>query len=76
MATFDAVLFLAAFENSLYVGMGPDLFAGKSPEPGLSRVGMGGSLPRGRIFRSTDFGESWTEITPKNESLSLLHRLE
>jgi len=72
VATFDAVLFLAAFENSLYVGIGPDLFAGKSPEPGLSRVGMGGNLPRGRIFRSTDFGESWTEITPKNESLSFI----
>ena len=63
---------LAAFENSLYVGMGPDLFAGKSPEPGLSRVGMGGNLPQGRIFRSTNLGESWTEITPKNEPLSFI----
>ena len=33
---------------------------------------MGGNLPRGRIFRSTDLGESWTEITPKNESLSFI----
>ena len=72
VATFEAVLFLAAFENSLYVGMGPDLFVGKSPEPGLSSVGMGGNLPRGRIFRSTDLGESWTEITPKNEPLSFI----
>ncbi len=72
VATSNAVFFLAAFENSLYVGIGPDLFAGKSPEPGLSRVGMGGSLPRGRIFRSTDLGESWAEITPKNESLSFI----
>ncbi len=72
VTTFDAVLFLEVFENSLYVGMGPDLFAGKSPEPGLSRVGMGGTLPQGRIFRSTDLGESWTEITPKNEPLSFI----
>ena len=72
VATFDAVLFLEVFENSLYVGMGPDLFAGKSPEPGLSRVGMGGNLPQGRIFCSTDLGESWTEITPKNEPLSFI----
>ena len=72
VATFDAVVFLAAFETSLYVGMGPDLFAGKSPEPGLSRVGMGGNLPQGRIFRSTDLGESWTEITPKHEPLSFI----
>ena len=71
-ATFDAVLFLKTFENSLYVGMGPDLFVGKSPEPGLSRVGMGGNLPRGRIFRSADLGESWTEITPKSEPLSFI----
>ena len=69
MATFDAVHFLAAFENSLYVGMGTDPFAGKSSESGVSTVAMGGSPPRGRIFRSTDLGESWTEITPKNESL-------
>ena len=55
VATFNAVLFLEVFENSLYVGMGPDLFAGKSPEPGLSRVGMGGNLPQGRIFRSTNW---------------------
>ena len=72
VTTFDAVLFLEVFENSLYVGMGPDLFAGKSPEPGLSRVGMGGNLPQGRIFRSTNLGESWTEITPKNEPLSFI----
>ena len=72
VATFDAVLSLTAFENSLYVGMGPDLFLGKSSEPGLSGVGMGGNLPRGRIFHSTDLGESWTEITPKNESLSFI----
>ena len=72
VVTFNAVLFLAVFENSLYVGMGPDLFAGTSPEPGLSRVGMGENLPRGRIFRSTDLGESWTEITPKNDFLSFM----
>ena len=72
VATFNAVLFLAAFENSLYVGMGPDLFAGKSSEPGLSRVGMGGNLPQGKILRSTNLGESWTEITPKNELLSFI----
>ena len=70
MATADAIYFLAAVENSLYVGMGPDMFAWRSPESGISTVTMAGNSAQGRIFRSTDAGESWTEITPKNESLA------
>ena len=70
MATSDAICFLAAAENSLYVGTGPDLFAWRSPESGISTVTMAGNSAQGKIFRSTDVGESWTEITPQNESLA------
>ena len=71
LGTSDAICFLAASENSLYVGMGPDLFAWRSPESGISTVTMAGNSAQGRMFRSTDVGESWTEITPKNEFLSV-----
>ena len=70
MGTSNAIYFLAAFENSLYLGMGPDLFAWRSPESGISTVTMAGNSAQGKIFRSTDLGESWTEITPENGSLS------
>ena len=70
MATADAICFLVASEKSLYVGIGPDLFAWRSPESGISTVTMAGNSAQGKIFRSTDVGESWTEITPKNETLA------
>ena len=71
MGTSDAIYFLEAVENSLYVGMGPDMFAWRSPESGISTVTMAGNSAQGRMFRSTDVGESWTEITPKNASLAV-----
>ena len=59
---------LAALENNLYVGMGPDLY-------GLTLMGarsimQSGEPSSGKIFRSTDLGVSWTEITPMGQSRS------
>ena len=51
---------LAGVKNELYVGTGPDL---SDNIPGASNVK--------RMFRSADFGESWTEITPTNLSPSM-----
>ena len=60
---------LAAFENNLYVGMGPDL-VGLTPMDARSIV-RSGEPSSGRIYRSIDLGASWTEITPKYRPLAL-----
>ena len=65
---FNAVHFLTAAESNLYVGIGLDLLNLGSSESNISVMGTGGSPAQGWIFRSTDFGESWTEITPGNGS--------
>lgn len=63
---------LTTFENNLYVGIGPDLsmWAGstKSTKAELGVIVNANSV-QGRIFRSADLGESWTEITPKDKPL-------
>ncbi len=68
----EPVYWMTGFENSLYVGTGPDLSYWRWLEPSQnpttditfdSRTGR-----VGRIFRSTDFGASWTELTHGNES--------
>ena len=57
-----AVHSLAAMENNLYVGTGPDLSAL------LKDVGQIANVDdlnlRSQAFRSNDLGKSWTEITP------------
>ena len=60
---------LAAFENNLYVGMGPDL-VGLTPMEARSIV-RSGEPSSGRIYRSIDLGASWTEITPKYRQTAL-----
>ena len=55
---------LAVSESNLYVGTGPDLGAFKEDEI-REEVSAGQSM--WEIFRSTDFGDSWTEITPTSE---------
>ena len=65
---FNAVHFLTVTENNLYVGIGLDLLNLVSSGSNISAMGTGGSPAQGWIFRSTDFGESWTEITPGNGS--------
>jgi len=59
--TTKAVHGLAVFEDTLYVGTGPKL--NNERMPAASR--------RGRIFKSSDLGTSWTEITPKDEDYPL-----
>ena len=65
---FNAIHFLKVFENNLYVGMGPDLSMWHSPETKMGIILNKNSM-RGSIFHSADLGESWTEITPKNDPL-------
>ncbi len=64
--TFNAVHSLEVFENNLYVGIGPDLSTWKTPETTKGIIVKTKSV-QGRIFHSADLGESWTEVTPKNE---------
>ena len=65
-----AIHFLKVFEDNLYVGMGPDLSMWHSPETKRGIIVNPKAL-RGTIFHSADFGKSWTEITPKIETLFL-----
>ena len=64
----NAIHFLKVFENNLYVGMGPDLSMPHLSKTKMQIIGSPNTV-RGLIFHSADLGESWTEITPKDESL-------
>ena len=64
----NAIHCLVAFENNLYVGMGPDLSMWAKSKSDSGVITDINSV-RGRIFHSADLGESWTDITPKNEPL-------
>ena len=68
IAFVNAIHALVAFENNLYVGMGPDLsmWAKSKSDSGII---VDINSVQGRIFHSADLGESWTDITPKNEPL-------
>ena len=57
---------LTTAKNNLYVAVGPDFFKQESSASRKERLWIGSNLRQGWVFRSTDFGESWTEITPKN----------
>jgi photosystem II stability/assembly factor-like uncharacterized protein len=69
VAFVNAIHALVAFENNLYVAMGPDLSMWAKSKSDLGIIADINSV-RGRIFHSADLGDSWTEITPKNEPLS------
>lgn len=56
---------LEVFENDLYVKTGPDLFARTKT---AKEVMPDDSASSERIFHSDDFGISWTDITPEDES--------
>ena len=64
LTTTKAIHSLAVSESNLYVGTGPDLGAFKKDE---IREEMSAGQSVWEIFRSTDFGDSWTEITPTSE---------
>ena len=56
VAPSRAAYSLAVIEDELYVGTGPDL---SNNRPGASTLK--------RLFRSSDFGESWTEVKGPNK---------
>ena len=66
VGTSKTVYSLAAFDRSLYVGIGTDL-VGLTPMDAKSIV-RSGEPSSGRIYRSIDLGASWTEITPADQS--------
>ena len=68
VAFVKAIHSLVAFENNLYVGMGPDLSMWAKSKSDLGIIVDINSV-QGRVFHSADLGDSWTEITPKNEPL-------
>ena len=69
---FDAFDSVAVSENDLYVAVSPDYARMKSPEV-MEQYGksiMGGKI-HWAIFHSSDLGDTWTDITPKNVSFSM-----
>ena len=63
--TTQAIHSLATAENTLYVGTGLDLFSSR-PEEEIRKEMVAGQ-PSWEVFRSTDLGDSWSNITPTNE---------
>ena len=61
--TSGAVYALTFDENNLYVGMARDIVLSGTGQPNPLR-----NFVEKRIFHSADFGASWTEITPTDES--------
>ena len=69
--TTNAIHSLTVSKSNLYVGTGPDFFQLKTPEgkAGYMEQLMGAAnSSTWEIFHSTDFGDSWTEITPTSDS--------
>ena len=64
LTTTKVIHSLATTENNLYVGTGPDLGSAKREE---RREQITAGQPMWEVFRSTDFGDSWTNITPTTE---------
>ena len=67
--TSSAVYALTVDENNLYVGMAPDVVYSESSKkfPRRSRERLLKTLEK-KVFHSADIGDSWTEITPPDES--------
>ena len=59
---------LAVSKNDLYVGTGPELEVSKRE---TTRETLSAGQPMWEIFRSTDLGDSWTDITPMNKPVLL-----
>ena len=70
LTTTKTIHSLATAENNLYVGTGPALFSSEQEEKMRKEITAG--QPQWEVFRSTDLGDSWTEITPTNEPFLLL----
>ena len=66
-----AIRSLAAFENNLYVEIGPKPLKLKAPESSENftvQMNMMDSLNSARVFHSIDLGASWAEIVHENKS--------
>ena len=62
---------LAAFENNLYVEIGPEPLKLKTPESienFIGQINIMESPNSARVFHSIDLGASWTEIVHENKS--------
>ena len=71
VATSEVIHSLVVHKNTLYVVTGHDLFTLGLLESRLREEGQivrSYNASSSRVFCSTDLGESWTEITPKNRS--------
>ena len=71
VAPSEAIHSLEVMKNNLYVGTAHDLSTLKPRElnpQGIEQMVQVSDSDSKRIFRSTDLGETWTEITPTNES--------
>ena len=73
--TTKSVQSLAVSGNNLYIGTGPDLYEfDEEIDPLAMGQLLGQMLMSGKgayeIFHSTDLGDSWTEITPTNRSIT------
>ena len=72
--TSRAVQALAVSGNNLYVGTGSNILTSKQSESEIENSGgvvRVGSLSPSKVFRSTDLGASWINITPTYGSRSL-----
>ena len=67
LTTTKTIHSLATAENNLYVGTGPELGASSEETQEQISTEVSTGQPVWEIFRSTDFGDSWTEITPTSE---------
>ena len=61
-----AVYALTVDQNNFYVGMAPDVVYSESSKSYPKRPNL--EVLQKRVFHSADLGDSWTEITPTDES--------
>ena len=72
--TTKAIHSLAVSGDTLYVGTGPDLSQLNTPEGVGAYIGQvmsSDNRSSWEIFRSTDLGDTWTELTPKSTSFTM-----
>ena len=72
--TTKAIQSLAVSERNLYVGTGPDFSELVTPEARTTynaQLMADDDSSAWEIFHSADLGDSWTEITPTSESISM-----
>lgn len=76
VATSRFIQSLSVSEDDLYMGTGPNLLMLRSSKSNREEYGVlidiDDNAKSGQIFRSTDLGDSWTDITPRNESFAAL----